>query len=665
MSWSFRASIWCLPLGAWLAQASYATPVSFGANTPERAEVVTRVLDGRGDIPGVEVRLDLPALNVTRDANGFATIETPGMAPLDLAGTPDLPTAGALIAVPEGYTPVLEVEAAEQRIAGVTPRPTQRKWRCSTASNDGFEFNTVLYRSGNVFPESPVRIEEVGSLAGVRLARIGLYPIRADLAANALRVSPRIVARVYFEKTGTAAAVTVSREIASLLGAFTANAASLPRSAVDISDREHLLVLTADELKASLAPYVAWKEARGIDVKVVTQTEAGTTKEKIKSFIQSYYNGARPRPTYLLFVGNKDTMPVFMESTASGPAASDFRYALLAGTDEIPDVLYGRIPADSAADVEVQISRWLQYEKTPESGALWYPKATTIASNEGSNPSDKEYAQQVAGALKAFTYQHADGFYQGEQSATAANISTAAVEGRTWIAYFGHGSGTSWGSTNDAFNNQTVGTLTNSDRLPIVIDVACQNASWVKIPTCFGKAWVTQKSGGRNAGAVAFYGGSVNISWHPPAVMSVGVAKSHFEKPLHTLGGSVMGGQLYLLEKMGTTSATLDNVKWYNLFGDPTMLVRTATPKAYEVQHDVRKTNGRLEVVVKTIDASGAGVAGLTATLHRQAGTALATARTDSSGNAVLVVPGQTGLEPNTVLTTSGYNAEVREENLN
>jgi hypothetical protein len=76
-------------------------------------------------------------------------------------------------------------------------------------------------------------------------------------------------------------------------------------------------------------------------------------------------------------------------------------------------------------------------------------------------------------------------------------------------------------------------------------------------------------------GTVAYYGGSVNISWHPPAIMSVGIAKRRFENSVRTIGSSVLAGQLYLLEQMGESSQVTDNMKWYNLFGDPSLVVRT------------------------------------------------------------------------------------------
>ena len=357
-------------------------------------------------------------------------------------------------------------------------------------------------------------------------------------------------------------------------------------------------------------------------------------------------------------MGNKDTAPTFSESTGSGSAATDWTYTLLSsGNDKIPDVLYGRLVADDTDDVKVQVDKWIAYEKTPEHGGAWYPKALTIASDQGSNPSDKEYAQQVEAALRAGTYTSVDGDYQGEGTATADKIRSGLEDGRTWLAYFGHGSGTSWGSTNDNFDVSTVETLTSGAKLPILVDVACENASWVELSKCFGKAWVTQKNGG----AVAFLGGSVSISWNPPAVMSVGIAKAHFEKPVHSLGGSWIAGQLYLVQQRGTGDDVVDNLKWYNLLGDPSLLVRTRTPISYEVKHLIQASRSRVDVAVTAVDDSGKGVAGLTASLMSPSGESLAVGTTDTSGQATLTASGMSQLEADTKLTVSGYNAETKQ----
>ncbi len=643
-----------------LSATAFAQRIDFSGNGSE-AKLETRLVASNAEVAPVEIRLSVPSIDLDKQTDGFDALNVSGLSPMAIPGNPELFGTGSLVAVPDGFDAVLTVlKQEEKELNNVVVAPAQKKFRCGVAG-DSFKFNSALYQSRAAYPAAAASLEDVGRMAGLHFVRVALHPVRQILADKKLTITTELVARVSFKRNGTATrALHLSPAMYNIARNVAANGQGMGKN-VDATAPELLLIVTADSLKASLSPLVEWKRAKGMQVDVVTATEAGgTTTDAVKAFVQNYYNTHSPKPSYLLFVGNKDTMPTFMESTASGSAASDWQYSLLGGSTHIPDVLYGRLAADNESEVATQINRWIGYEKAPAAGS-WYPQGTTIASGEGSGPSDKEYAEQIQGTLKAGTYKQVDGFYQGEQTATASNITGALSDGRTWVTYIGHGSGTSWGSTNDTFNNGTVEGLSNTNKLPIIIDVACQNGSWVKINKCFGKAWVTQGTESAPAGAVGYYGGSVNVSWHEPAVMAVGVSKYHFEKPVTTLGGSVVAGQLYLVEKMGNGDNTLDNQKWYNLLGDPSLVVRTSVPAAYEVKHSLKASRGRIEITVTATDGAGKGLKGVVASVNTNAGTPLSVARTDAQGQAVLSVGGVSELEPNTVLTTTGYNVETHQ----
>lgn len=654
MSWSSR--VYVLALTVLTAQAAFAQRVQFGGSDT-MARLDARPVASREAMAPVEVRLTIPGIDIDRGQDGFDQISVQGMVPMDQAGKPELMTTGTMISVPAGFEPSLEVvDSRSQTLEHVLVQPAQRRFRCGP-SRAGFEFDNVLYQSREAFPAKVVTLEEVGSLQSVRLFRVGLNPFQARLADKALQVTTDITVRVHFRQVARVRGTELPGSLYEIIRNGTANGRALGGTVRASRGAELMVIYTADSLKTAIQPLVAWKTAKGLDVKVFTLTEAGGTKEKVKAHLQALYNGAA-KPSFLLMVGNKTTMPGYSESTGSGSAATDYTYSLLSGGDAVPDLAYGRIVADNEAEAATQVARWIAYEKTPIRGS-WFPQGATISSNEGSGPSDKEYAQQVIDILKANTYKKVDLFNQGDTTATPANITQALGDGRTWLAYWGHGSGTSWGSTNGTFGNTQVAGLTN-EKLPIIIDVACQNGSWVALSKCMAKAFVTQTSGGKATGAAAFYGGSVNISWHPPAVMSVGVAKYHFEKPVHTLGASTLAGQLYLMEKMGTGSSVTDNFKWYNLFGDPSLMVRTDVPKAYDVKHDVTRSERGTQIEVKATDNSGAGVKGVLASVVSSAGQNLAVGTTDATGKATLTVAGQISLA-NSSLTTTGYNLETQQ----
>ncbi|MEZ4750519.1 MAG: C25 family cysteine peptidase [Bdellovibrionota bacterium] len=87
---------------------------------------------------------------------------------------------------------------------------------------------------------------------------------------------------------------------------------------------ELMLVFVADTLKDSLSQFVAWEQAKGTKVRVITFSEAGGTNKALRTYIRDYVKNNAVKPSQLLFVGNKTTMPVIMASTASIPAATDY-----------------------------------------------------------------------------------------------------------------------------------------------------------------------------------------------------------------------------------------------------------------------------------------------------------------------------------------------------
>ncbi len=643
-----------------LSTSAEARRVSFDPDAEAVASVETRVLETKTGFPPVEIDLHVSAVDIDEDGNGFHRVGVSGLYENAREGDPALSTSGVLLAVPDGLTPRVKiVSQTERNVGDVHVLPYQHRSRCQSRRAKQFAFNYDLYGSSGTFPENKISVEEAGRLQGLRLVRVGITPMQFQPSLHNLRVTTDMKVRVEFE--GTSDAVTeLPGSLYDLAAGAAANREAFKGRIVRTVQSELMVIVAADSLKAGLGSLVKWLAYKGIQTKVLSASEAGGTKQAIKATLQDLYNKANPRPSYLLMVGNDKTAPAWMEKVAfeDQTAVTDYPYSLLSGTDIIPDILYGRLVADNAAELKVQVDRWIQYEAFPERNAAWYGGATTIASSEGSNPGDKDYAVEVAKALKSFTYRQVDGLFEADKSATFANVNAALSQGRSWVSYFGHGDGTSWQSTNDNVTVNEVRRLANASRLPVIFDVACLNADYVQNQPCFGKAWVTAGTPGRYTGAAAYYGGSVSISWHPPAIMSVGIAKSHFGKSLPSVGASVLGGQLYLIQQTGNNQDAKDNLTWYNLFGNPAMHLRTSVPRAYKVQTQSHSNGAKAQVLVQATDASGRGVAGLrAAALAADGATLLDALDTDNYGRATLTVD-RSQLKGLSVSTT-GYNAEA------
>jgi hypothetical protein len=424
-----------------------------------------------------------------------------------------------------------------------------------------------------------------------------------------------------------------------------------------VPDRDHLMkerlvIVMSDASSASMQPLIDWKRQKGLHVDVFKTSEIGTSRSQIKEHLVSHYQ--QQAFDYLLLVGGDDQVPTNFRSTSSGFAASDYPYSLLEGDDQLPDISVGRLVANDPEEVAIYVQKIIDYEKGTSAEADWLSLGTTIASDEGERPSDEEYAQAIEMSLIRHSYAAIDRFYQGEGTASPEKIQEAIRSGRSWITYIGHGSGTAWGSTNDQFRVSHVESLDNLGKLPIIVDVACTNGSFVRIDNCFGKAWMVQGSSESLTGAVAYYGASVSTTWDPPAVMAVGAAKYHHQHDLEALGPTLLAGQFYLIEEMGLDRETIDNMEWYNLFGDPSMMMRTKA--ATRIFPTVNSDGNRIEVWVK--DAAGQGIAGLLVAytpVEREAEVVID--KTDSDGFSELSAKRYVSAS---LITISGYNIETR-----
>jgi hypothetical protein len=533
--------------------------------------------------------------------------------------------------------------------------------------------NQNIYSSGARFPEKAAVIQELGLMQGIRLARVSLNPVQMNFADNTLRVWAKLKLRVNFKANdqavqGDGQYTSVGRSLMQVAGSVAANGASI-MSVIAHGKRSHedkpfqpetMVIIAADELEPYLAEFVTWKQDKGLNVEVFTLSSVGGTAEAAKQFMQTYYDTRDPKPSYLMLVGNADKMPTFQRPTASGSVASDLPYVLLSGTDVIPDMLVGRLVANNGDEVVRQVRRNIEYEKLADSVDSWYSHEMTIASNRvGGSYSDSQYAEHIKRSILLESGAQVDTYEQSRGTATSQNIIKAINEGRSWLTYLGMGSADSWRSLNGAvFNSSSVGSLQNAGKLPIVVDVSCSNGAFDKNSQCFGKTWVNHMYNGLDSGAVAYYGPSGRVTWDEPAVMALGISKSHFERPVQTLAGSLLAGQFYMIEQLGLTEQVQDNLEVFNLFGDPSLVVRTKVPTFAKVSYEFFSTSDaqfKYDVVVTVKDMNDRVLSDVMVTLRDQNDKIINTGRTDSKGQFRL----RANSERLGKLTVTGHNLQT------
>ncbi len=620
----------------------------------------------------VRVRIELHGFWMKTLEGGGLTFQQPvlpGEEFLRQTGKPQVPSIGRLFAVPEGKKTAWRIlDAQSISMSGCGIHPTQPKPNRCEDLVFPFTLDESVYSADTYFPGELAAVGEPGVFRDYRVVRLAVYPLQFNPARENLEIYTSLDLELQFEEGDTRAPVlfpsnAVSASFDNLYRATIANYDWVKgRKEISRSTPENMLIFVADALESSIADFVQWKKQCGLNVTVRKMSEVGNTVVQIKAAIQSAYDNVATRPDYVVFVGDENTVVPDHRSTSNGNAASDYPYTLLSGeaNDVDPDVLLGRLVGATSGQILIQTDKIIYYEKQPDAGGAWYKKCAGIASNEGSGPSDEEYITSITDTLMAHTYTYRDLWFQRLGNATAANINAGLTEGRTWLTYIGHGSGTSWGSTNGTYNNSSVDGMNNGYKMPILVDVACENGSFDDSTECFGEKWMRAGSVGSPRGAVGYYGGSVSISWDPPAIMAQGIAIHHYSDPVYTWGGSCLAGQMYLKAQNGGGSDTIDNFEWFILFGDPSLMIRTDTPRALQVTHDENMVFGQDVFDVTVLTGSSVPVAGARVYAYSSAEPAVAAyALTDSAGNAHLEFATPPSLDGTLHVTVTGYNLQT------
>lgn len=327
-----------------------------------------------------------------------------------------------------------------------------------------------------------------------------------------------------------------------------------------------LVIVTPRAWLAASERLASAVRASGIKVSVKTLEDFGPTfwdlKRSFKSLYQSEGFG------HALLIGDEDHFPTeFVQTSTDFQTPSDLQYYLMGdAADRIPDVMGARLAVTSEDQIDRYREKFIAYQS-----ARAHKHSIVIASDEGANPTDVEYARAMAGPLKTSFGHQITEVFQTDAQTGAEYLVEKIEEGTDLLNYIGHGSGNSWPSVyGREFDLEDIAGTTQNAGHFILIDVACQNGRFSSDGR-LGVSFMNHQAQGAPAGPVAYYGGSVDISWHPPAVMAVAINQDIARDTGATLGEHLLRGQLELIAGYDDLESALENLTWYHLQGVPTL----------------------------------------------------------------------------------------------
>jgi len=633
------------------AAAGGAETMALGA-AAERLSV--RVVDSNSEATVLEYELgSFSREPVEIDGETFYTIDLAGESPIMEKGSPELPNICRSIVIPDDAEMAVRVVSSHYvEFPGIPVAPSKGiLTRDIDPATVAYSFGSA-YASDEWYPSGLAYVREPYIMRDIRGLVVVVNPFQYNPATQTLRVYDRVTVEVTEIGPGrvnvlTHRPATMNTEFRKIYERHFLNFDEGTRSRYpSVEEAGNMLVICYDDagFLAAMQPLVDWKNQMGVPCEMVTVTDAGGTANGIDSYITQYYNDNDL--TYVLLVGDADEVPTL---TAAG-GASDPSYSTITG-DAYPDLFVGRFSAQTVAQVQTQVLRTIEYERTPQAGVDWYHKGMGVASNQGPGDDgeyDNIHVDNIRADLIAFTYTEVDRIY--DPTGTSSMVASGLNDGRSVINYTGHGSTISWGST--GFSNTHVNALVNDNMLPFIISVACVNGQFT-YSTCFAEAWMRATNGVEPTGAIATYMSSINQSWNPPmdaqdeiADLLVGTSSYGIKR---SFGGLCYNGSGHMMDDYG--SAGEDMFLTWHIFGDPSLRVRTDTPEALAVIHDAD-----IDAFASTFEVTVEGVHGALAALYHD-GVLYGSALTAPSGVATIDLLPPLPENVDLTVTVTSFNA--------
>jgi len=152
-----------------------------------------------------------------------------------------------------------------------------------------------------------------------------------------------------------------------------------------------LIIVSAPDLLPAANSLRTHKVSRGISTRVVSTDTTGTSAANIKAYLTNAYNTWFVRPKWVLFMGDSELIPthygqvnIFQPWGENAKNAGDIYFGQLTGDDRsIPVFGMGRFPVDTLAQAQQMVDNVIAYENSPPLapffGQSYYSRLTFAA----------------------------------------------------------------------------------------------------------------------------------------------------------------------------------------------------------------------------------------------------------------------------------------------
>ncbi len=536
------------------------------------------LVDLTADIPGcLATEIEVAGQTYTRLSGrgfGFGT----------QIGLPDLPVLRRGVEIPFGaeldlallHADVFEYDLEALGIhQPIYPLQPPRSKEPGTQEDQPFVIDADFYQTDTFYPAQPLAVTQEYIVRGHRVVMVEVWPLAYNPATGKIRLYSNVRFRLQLtgsdmQKTTSLAQRYASPAFESRLAGQILNYNQSQPGFYNLDSGPGYLIIVADAYYNNMTSFRDLKTSQGFQVTMTRLSDipGSGSNSDIKAYIQDAYDNWTTPPSYVLLVGDTNTIPGW--NSVSAGEITDLYYATMDGSsDWVPDIVRGRFPVRSTAQTDIMVNKYLAYDNLSGSEA-WLQEAAFIGT------CDSGYYQVAEGTHNYVINNHTgpagytgdfpnsnqyggDKLYCITYGADTSDVRAALNNGR-WVAiYSGHGSNYSWAGP--TFTQSDVQSLTSTGVLPFVAGFACITGDFA-LTECFGETWVLQD----NKGALLYLGSSDSSYWDEDDTLERSMFDALFDDPQPSVGDAVYAGLTAVQQQH-----SMDQYYWetYNIFGDP------------------------------------------------------------------------------------------------
>lgn len=615
---------------------------------------------GAGAATHSETMIFEPGDLVLGQESGRDLVSLGGNRWLTRPGEPRLPVEPYRVALPEGARVVsvdITVKTSLLLGGGFDIVPARAPQPVSGAAlTESAPGSDSVYRGSGFYPASHGEYLGAGSIDGVPVLDIMLYPLRYNPSEGTLVLATELGVEVEYTAGGASAggAGTDARMIDGLVSASAAHQSQYKKKMLDLpyatlTETEYKYLIIADSsLAASFQPLLEWKIRKGVPGAMVTLDEINASytgadiQERIRNCIADYHSsygtmwvllggdtGSIPERRLYVALSDKTSIPsdlYYADLDGSWNEDADLRYGEVPAddVDMYADVYVGRAPVSDAAGAAVFVGKVLTYEGVYGSPGDHLEDMLFLAEilwGDLSDPSDPDYTD--GGAAKDIVEASSvpDGFTVLKLYESLYNLNQAATvdalnAGQGMVNINCHGAVTGVSLGDEGLPMSSVLNLTNGPAYGIMYSTSCWVGAYDQ--TSIGEAWVRSPAGG------GFFIGNSRYGWGLPGYPGQGPSDRYdqsFFEAVFVTGLENLGKAHAYAKHEYVAESRYDSYYRYvmyelNLFGDPETPIWTAQPAELAVEFPVATPCCPYEFQV-TVTSGGAPVAGATVCLYK------------------------------------------------